>query len=163
MITCRECNGPLEYVGAGKFEHVNWCGRHRPVVQVLESFQDSDEKFMIIKSLLVDLLEQHRRAGAASVGLLAYSLHVDSASVEKALTELRQEGVLILDNERGYFLAESVEQYRAWRDRKLVPQMLEQVKTLAAMQAAARALFDVDDRVVLESLTVQEGKDDGGK
>ena len=90
------------------------------------------------------------------MGLLAYSLHVDTASVETALTELRQEGVLILDNERGYWLAANVEQYRAWRDRKLVPQMMEQVKTLSAMQAAAREQFAVDDRVVLEALTVQE-------
>ena len=76
---------------------------------------------------------------ALSVGLLAYGLKDSPDEVETLIQELREDGNIILDNERGYWLCRSQAEYEQWRDMVGRPRARAYIAALSRMASSAKA------------------------
>ena len=79
---------------------------------------------------------------ALSVGLLAYTLKTSPNEVEALVQELRQEGHIILDNTRGYWLCKSPAEYEKWRDVIGLPRAKAYIAALSGMANSAKAQWE---------------------
>ena len=72
---------------------------------------------------------------------IAQTANVERQTVGELLSELRLQGWLILEDERGCWLASSFQELKDWRTRTLIPAMLHLLQTDQAMARAAVTQF----------------------
>ena len=77
-----------------------------------------------------------------SVGLLAYAIKDAPNTVEALIQELREEGHIILDNDRGYWLSKSRAEYEKWRDVIGLPRAKAYIAALSGMANSAKAQWE---------------------
>jgi hypothetical protein len=68
-------------------------------------------------------------------------VNVERQTVGELLAELRLQGWLILEDERGCWLASSFAEVKEWRTTTLIPAMLVLLRTDQAMHQAALQQF----------------------
>ena len=110
------------------------------------------EQDKLIKAI-IDLLSTDPDK-AQSAGLIAYIMNKNDVIYGKVeLTKLvkhcieaaRQQGHLILENARGYYLASDYDQFDAWRKEYVIARMTALLDMLHAMGKAAKQKFGRDD------------------
>lgn len=78
---------------------------------------------------------------AKTTALLAYELDTSEGVIEDLIKEARRNGCLVVENDRGYFIAADYETFDRWRKYYPVREMAQSLDTLQAMGQAAREQF----------------------
>jgi hypothetical protein len=115
------------------------------------SYQDK------IKTGIDSLLEKlsTRPDVAKTTALLAVEMHTDVERVLEWIQRARAAGHLIIENNRGYYIAPDYESFCAWRKQVVIPDLVYTLDMLHAMGMAAKRQFNVPG-IDPEDLYVQD-------